>query len=222
MGIVLGIVVGLVIAWFLVAGSGGNESTYRDNFVSSQLEELAGRSLVTSPTAPRQSGPPPTWSTPAGAFVVTGDGVVGGPTSSRDTPSLAVAKTSGAVRTVVAHFTRVDGDLGVIFRYADPSNYWILVPAKGYATWNLYSVESGNTRFRGNTGSLSGFGNGTITLKLSGADIEVALSPRLQTKLSSKVLVRAERAGLIAFAGASFGNDAKPGRCTYFAITVER
>jgi hypothetical protein len=213
-------VVGLVIV-LLVAGSGHEQSTFRDDFRSSRSATLSGRSLIATPPQRTPAGASPTWSTPRGSFIVAEKALTGGPTSSHETPSLAVVEISGTARMIVAHFDRLNGDLGVIFRYADPHNYWILVPARGYATWNLYSIESGNTLFRGNTG-LSGLGNGTVTLKLSGADIEVDLGRRLKAKLSSKVLIRSPKAGLIAFAGASFGSDAEPGRCLRFAITVER
>jgi hypothetical protein len=214
-------VVGLVIVLLGSGpGSAGGVSTFRDEFRSSQPVPVTGRPLVAA-SAPTHPGTPPAWSTPRGSFVVSGAALIGGPTSSADTPSLAVVEASRPVHTIEARFDRVNGDLGVIFRYADPHNYWILVPAPSYATWNLYSVESGNTLFRGNTG-FSGLGRGTATLKLSGTDIEVDVGRGPRAKLSSDVLAGSRGAGLIAFSGASPGRDSEPGRCVEFAMTVER
>lgn len=219
-GFLVALVVGFVIL-LLVAGSesGDNETTISDDFRTSRPELIAGRRLVASPSNPQGGKEVPTWSTPRGSLVLSGGRAAGDPASSEVTPSMAVVEAPGTPQMVEARFNRVTGDMGVIFRFADPLNYWMLRPAPQYATWNIFSVVQGTSQLMRNTG-LSGLGSGTVTVKLSGADIEVELGAHLNTKLSSRVLSGSKGVGLIAFASISFGSQPVPAACTQFAVTL--
>jgi hypothetical protein len=194
-------VVGILAAGW---GSGGNEATVRlsDDFNSSGFESLAGRQLSESPAPAAGHALSRVWTVPIGSFVATRHIVVGGPTSSDRTPSMAVVKAPGALRQVAALFDPAGDGMGLVFRYRDARNFWMLVPLSHFGTWNLYATVNGKATFMGNTG-LSGLGTGTVTVQLSGANIDVQVRRGLSRHLSSSLLAEARGAGLIAFANGS-------------------
>jgi hypothetical protein len=214
------VVVAVAVVGVLAAGwgSGGNKATatvrLSDDFNSSGFESLAGRQLSESPTPAAGHAVSSAWKTPSGSFVTNRHSVVGGPTSSNRTPSVAVVEAPGTLRQVSARFDPVADGMGLVFRYRDARNFWTLAPLSHFTTWNVYATVNGKTTFMGNTG-LSGLGTGSVTVELSGADIDVQVRRGLSWHLSSSLLAEARRAGLIAFADGS-----APARCTEFMVTA--
>lgn len=134
-----------------------------------------------------------TWTVPVGAFevdegtVAADDGVV----------SIAVLDIDRPLQRVDAEFDDVADAAGIVFRYRDQANYWSIVAAERFGTWNVNKVVQGEVSFMGNTGvGLSP--EGTLEVRLSGPTIRVLVNRQERTALVDGDLQTASGAGLIS------------------------
>lgn len=138
-------------------------------------------------------------------FLVTSGsfGVVGGRAKSTS-PSDSVAVASlpgndvGAVSMAI--FDAKPGS-GLVFRYRDPSNYWIITPHPTHGTWSVVKVEAGNPSTLTETANAVGTENVTISVQTTNDDIVVRLNGRMETVLTDAFLAEVPATGMMVKGG---------------------
>ena len=55
--------------------------------------------------------------------------------------------------SVSVTLSRSGNGCGLAFRFRDTRNFWFVATAPGFATWSIYAVEDGRTRYVANTGT---------------------------------------------------------------------
>lgn len=138
----------------------------------------------------------PTWQSAKGTWGIDNEqAYVAAPTGATDLAVLAPSVVPAGVQVRVATVT---SDVGLVFRYRDPGNYWAVVAVPYYGTWAVVRVLDGRRSVLANTG-LAPVGDGTIVaVHLQGATIEVAVNGRLTRALTDVALQSATSVGLTA------------------------
>lgn len=115
------------------------------------------------------------WSEPVGEWTVTDGGLMHtslvGPAA-----SVAVTETGSANGLVQLSFTTPADWAGLTFRYADPTNYWAIVGAPSFGTWNLLKVVDGESFDVGNVGAAPVAPGTIVGVFLDGDVISVAIN----------------------------------------------
>jgi len=105
-----------------------------------------------------------------------------------------IGATNGEIEATVGNAT---SGWGVVFRYANPFNYWYVQAAPEYGVLNVARMSGGQVQQIGAT-ALAGLRPGTkVTVILTGANIEIEVDGTSVFTLTSDQLFGATRAGLI-------------------------
>lgn len=111
------------------------------------------------------------------------------------------ATITGGVSDGFIQFT-VDGtpadSMGMVFRYKDTSNFWVIARSAFYGTWGLYRIQNGVSTFIGNT-ALTPTGAGTtIRVEFEGSVIRVFADACLRLVVNDATYATATGVGLYA------------------------
>ncbi len=93
-----------------------------------------------------------------------------------DEPAIAVIDGRSPVETITAAVSEPTLGSGIVFRYVDEENYWSLMAAPSYATWNPYKTVAGVPQFVQNTGLSYQSGESTLEISLSGSELVVQMN----------------------------------------------
>ena len=96
---------------------------------------------------------------------------------------------------------------GIVFRYANPFNYWYLQAAPDYAVLNVVRMVNGEAQVIGATELASLADGATVTVVLDGGAIEVRVDDVAVFLLTNDHCLGASKTGLVGFgdaAGASW------------------
>jgi hypothetical protein len=127
---------------------------------------------------------------------------------------VAALPDEGRVSTEVAH---VVPSAGLVFRYRDPTSYWMVVAAPRVLTWQVCKVEGGRVTVVGNTGSFSTIADSTVVaVKLEGSSVEVFLDGASRKVFVDDYLSSATGAGLVV--GSTDAEVARSARFARFAF----
>lgn len=104
--------------------------------------------------------------------------------------------------TVAAVVIEAAEGTGMVFRFQDDQNYWLLAPAPKYGTWVVNKYEAGTSTLVGNTGLASSAENTAVVLELSGSEIVVEVDGKQVASFDDPYLASATKVG---FASGGFG-----------------
>ena len=182
------LVVAAVVGVAIVAGGGSSSSGAASTFDSFDQPDgtLAGT------TTPEGF----VWEVPDGQFTFDAGQV----RASRDTASLAFLDTGVVPERIDVEFGGIENGSGVAFWYRDPSNYWAVVAAGDFGTWNLVRVTDGTSRFMDNTG-VGLRPDSSLEIRLEGPSIRVSVNGQERIALVDGTLQQAVGAGLLASEG---------------------
>ncbi len=145
------------------------------------------------------------WRPEAGVWGVMGNQAgVSGPARGR---SLAVVTLERADAEVQVRLAKVVNDAGLVFRYQDRRNYWSVVAVPAYATWAITKTVDGKRESVANTGYSAVQDGTTVSVRLRGESIDVAVNGEVRKTISDGALARARRVGMTA--GEPGGRDAR-------------
>jgi len=115
------------------------------------------------------------------------------PVEGRNMAIVGLGQGDGAVQVKVA---RMGQGAGVVFRYRDPTNYWYVAAAPGYASWAAVKVVDGHEQGMGTTGT-SPVGDGTtVAVRFGGDTIDIALDGVVRTTINDGTLADAAGVGM--------------------------
>ena len=115
--------------------------------------------------------------------------------------ALATVKMEGTVTRVTGKLEAVASGSGLVFRYADPQNYWSITASVPYDTWNLSETVGGITNYVANTGSYSLHPKATtVEVRLNGSNIVVVIDGTVAQRLTINDLRQANGVGMVATA----------------------
>lgn len=122
--------------------------------------------------------------------------------SSSDTESVAVASLPGNVVGAVsmAVFDAQSGS-GVVVRYQDPANYWLVTPHPSHGTWSLVKVENGTSTTMTETANAFGTENVNVAVQTTGDNMVIRFNGRMETVLAHPFLAEVPATGFLAAAG---------------------
>ena len=179
------VVIAVIAVVLVAAGSGSDGAGERSTF--DDFDERTGSLAGTS--TPEGF----TWEVPEGQFVVD-DGSV---RASRGVKSLAVLDLGRVPETIDAEFGGIENGAGIMFRYADPANYWSVVAARDFGTWNILKVVNGAAKFVGNT-RVGLSPDGSLEIRLAGPSIRVVVNGQERAAIVDGALQQATGSGLVA------------------------
>jgi hypothetical protein len=122
--------------------------------------------------------------------------------------SIAVADTGRTSGAIAVTLSVMRNGAGLVFRFRDPQNYWIVVAAGEYGTWVVEKVIGGNVTSVGNIGVPVPVNNGTrIHIDQRGDSFQVWVDQSGNVSIPYSFvdhqLVDARRAGVYALGSAS-------------------
>ena len=123
------------------------------------------------------------------------------PASEGGVPALVIAGTQTADGLVQVTMSQVTNGSGLAFRLKTAANYWALVAAPPFATWNLVKVVEGEAETVGNVGVAPVAAGTTIGVMLDGDDIRVMIDGRVRLTLSDRTHNDGTWIGLVAQGG---------------------
>ncbi len=91
---------------------------------------------------------------------------------------------------------------GLVFRFKDAKNYWMLTPAPKYGTWVLNKYTNGTATLVGNSGLASSAENTAVVVELAGPEITVKVDGKEVAQFTDPYLATATKVG---FASGGFG-----------------
>jgi hypothetical protein len=160
----------------------------------SALNERFDKPLRTLNGASTSAGVP--WRVTGGNFLSDGHAALADPALKQ---TLAVVKMKGNVTRVRAHLKSIATGSGIVFRYADDRDYWSVVAAGQYGTWNINETIHGSTLYVGNTGGLDlNTKDSTVEVQLDGPTIRVLINGKVHSKMVIPDLQHANGVGMIA------------------------
>jgi hypothetical protein len=121
-----------------------------------------------------------------------------------DGQSLAVVDVGRSDGVAQVRVDKVGSGAGLVVRYRDPSNYWVVEAVPGYATWTLVKVVDGAARVVADSGASGTFGGTTLTVRLQGDQIEVSLGGEVSISVADSTFGEATSIGMAA-SGADAG-----------------
>jgi len=128
---------------------------------------------------------------------------------------LAVVVVGSGDADVVASMAAPAVGAGIAFRVVDKRNFWAVVAAPAYGTWNVVRVVRGLSTFVENTGlTLAPTGPASIRVRLAGDGIAVFADGR-QVAFTKSSLLRGGKTAGLALIG-----DVADARWTGFSATV--
>lgn len=114
----------------------------------------------------------------------------------------AIALTeTGSDATVNFAVQSAASGTGAVFRYTDLNNFWSLVAAPDFATWNVALVMDGTQVQTWPLGLVSLEPGTVVSVELIGSDIRIYIDNELLLTLNDTRLQEAPNAGLVAVAG---------------------
>lgn len=143
------------------------------------------------------------WATGAGLVRVTA-------TAGR---AIAVVDGGTGTRTLHVVLSQPCSGCGLVFRFRDRRNYWMVVEVPKFATFNLVKVTAGQPKAVGNTGLTTTKPGTKLAVRLNGTSVAVAVNGFQKLEVVDKELSTASGVGLVAGA-----TDATAGR---FAALLE-
>jgi hypothetical protein len=202
----------LSVLVLLLVGAGGFAAGWV--FSSAQNDDAESSTLESSvPLADLfETGPGPldgrevqgragaSWSDPSDSFVVAGGGVQASPDG--DSPVIALLEQSGSITSVRASYSAVAPQAGLVFRYQDEANYWMVVAAPDFGTWAISHVKDGTLTKIGDSGFALG---STVEVIFVGSTIQVWIDGVLRETIHDGFLADSNLVGLVVAPG---GQDA--------------
>lgn len=113
---------------------------------------------------------------------------------------IAVRDMGSANGTVSAVVVGIPNRSGLAFRYKDQENYWLLSPAKNYATWTLHKVVDGDISPVATAGFSATGKNTTVNVITDGQDIRVQVDGIERLAVTSDTHQEATMAGFVVTA----------------------
>jgi hypothetical protein len=137
------------------------------------------------------------WEVEGGGFIRTAEGV----RVQARTPAIQATAVfvPGSEPTVIS--SRMQGVVrssGLIFRYQDDQNYWSLVAAPEFGTWNLNRTTSGKTDYIANTQLGFNGADSIVEVRLAATSISIYVNGQLSQQVVSPALVDAHGLGILA------------------------
>ncbi len=140
------------------------------------------------------------WRVPSGSVsVADGSARVDPDPTATATPAIAVVdigRPAGQVRSTIADAST---GAGIVFRYVNGDNYWSVLAAPGYGSWNITKRVDGVDSFVANLVYTYSSDPTDVVLVLDGSSIEVTVGKGTRT-VADPALAYGSAAGLIASA----------------------
>jgi hypothetical protein len=139
------------------------------------------------------------WRVRGGSFGVTDGGVAVQPRTPA-TPAVAAFEPRGTPTVITSNMRDIKSSSGLLFRYQDAQNYWSLVAAPQYGTWNVNKTAGGKTEFVSNTGLGFTRSASILEVRLADSSISVYVNGVLSQQVVSSSLQDARGVGILASA----------------------
>ncbi len=137
------------------------------------------------------------WAIPSGDWRIVDGGVRhSGPIGTL--PSVAVTETGSANGLIQATFTEPADWAGLTFRYTDLANYWTVIGAPNFGTWNLSKVVDGESIDLGNVGAAPVTPGTVLGILLDGDRISISINAQTLLVVIDATHAEATAAGLYA------------------------
>jgi hypothetical protein len=137
------------------------------------------------------------WTSSAGGWTIV-DGVVAVQPAEGSPADLAVTRLGTTEGLIQVTMPVVVNEGGIVFRYVDPANYWVVVGAPQYASWNLAKVVDGVATIVANTGLTPVDPFTTVGVLLADTHITVLVNGRPAATAVDPELAEGDGAGLYA------------------------
>jgi hypothetical protein len=137
----------------------------------------------------------PLFLVPAGSFAIRDGRAVR--SSAEDAVALA-SLPDGKIGAVSMTVLNANTGSGVVFRFRDLANYWVVTPHASHGTWSLVKIQGGVATTMAETASAVGTENVSISVQTDGDRIVVRLNGRMETVLSDAFLGGVASTGFIA------------------------
>jgi hypothetical protein len=128
--------------------------------------------------------------------------------------SLAVLNVRTGNETLQVTMPRVATGSGVVFRFRNEFNYWMITASPKVATWVVQKVVSGNVTTVGSIGVAPAANGTTISIQMRDADLNFSVNGRLRKNFQDSELAAEQYAGLVGF-----GKEAGEARWTNFVVS---
>jgi hypothetical protein len=136
------------------------------------------------------------WRSVAGTWgTANGGAYVDQPVDGRSLAVVDVGRSEGLAQVRI---DEVASSAGLVVRYRDPSNYWVVEAVPGYATWTLAKVVDGTAQVVADSGASGTFGGTTLTARLQGDGIEVSLGDEVSISVVDATFREATSIGMAA------------------------
>lgn len=117
--------------------------------------------------------------------------------------SLAVLNTHTGDGTVQVTMPKIAAGSGLVFRYRNVFNYWIMTASPKVATWVVQKVVDGKLTTVGGIGVAPAIGGTVISVEMRGGVLSVSVNGQLRRTFSDGDLQGEPRVGLVGFAKAA-------------------
>ncbi len=174
------VLAGIAAAILIWQSNGDNVKSVSDDFARADSTAQLGRP----------------WKTLSGGWGITGgEAYLARPSAGSNLAVVSMESGDGRIEASVPSATE---GAGIAFRVVDARNYWAVVAAPGYGTWNILRVEGGHTTFVGNTGlTLQRATRASIGVRLTGDNILVTVNGNPAAGRKSDVFQSAPLVGLV-------------------------
>jgi hypothetical protein len=135
------------------------------------------------------------WKVEQGTFA-SQDGIATG-SASGSGPAFATVRPEHAGVLKVS-FAQVTAGSGIVFRYRDARDYWSVVCAPEFGTWNIEKTVVGETSFVANTGNNLVTENTTIELRQEGSVVTINVDGKPSMRIDDRAFVEQPRVGLLS------------------------
>lgn len=129
------------------------------------------------------------WQTDSGLATLTQDS---------DVRSIAVVDVGAINAEVSAQMGTVTAKSGLVFRFVDESNYWVVLAAPDTPSWNLKKVVGGEVIDVGNVGVARASDGTNVGVRFDGPEIEVLVEGRVRATFTDTAHQFGRLAGLTA------------------------
>lgn len=139
-----------------------------------------------------------TWQVGRGVVTVTSDSVE---------RSIATVALGASDAEISAQVGATGAKSGLVFRFADKDNYWMVLAAPAGPGWNVKKVVDGEVTDVGNLGVARASDGTNIGVRLVGSEISILVEGRVRATFTDETHQFARRAGVTATGDDAVGSS---------------
>jgi len=135
------------------------------------------------------------WKVEQGTFASQGGIATGSASGTGPAFATVGPKHFGSMKVSFAHVTTGSG---IVFRYRDARDYWSVVAAREFGTWNIEKTVLGETTFVANTGNNLVSDGTTLELRQHGSVFTLNVDGKPSMRVDDRAFLEQTRVGLFS------------------------